>query len=180
MSTFSPPNYQLIVLSKNYFLWLGLKNSIQYMVNPYPVIKWFNEDNENSIFTLREKIVTDETEQKWLVITEHSRTQEIQQFLPPDRVYVLSDKLSFKQLAVHLKRPEFNRTRQKDVALTHSEIHICLLTIMGFSISAIANMLHKSPKTIYTHRRNAMGKFHCNTLADLHRKMRTIENSPLY
>ncbi|MGZ7254059.1 helix-turn-helix transcriptional regulator, partial [Streptococcus pyogenes] len=59
---------------------------------------------------------------------------------------------------------------------THSEIHICSLVIMGFSPNTIARMLHKSPKTIYTHRRNAMAKFHCNTLADLHRKIRTMND----
>ncbi|MEX3021401.1 helix-turn-helix transcriptional regulator [Kluyvera sp. STS39-E] len=180
MAIYSSSNYQLIVLSKNYFLWVGLKNSVQFMVNPYPDIQWFNENKENSIFKLREKITADNSGTKWLVITEHYRTEEVQQFLPPERVCVLSDKLSLRQLSTSLKCPEFQRRRQKNVPLTHSEIHICLLIIMGYSINTIASMLNKSPKTIYTHRRNAMVKFDCNTLAGLHRKMSTIENCSRY
>lgn len=172
--------YQLVVLSKNYFLWQGLKHSLPYMVNPSPTLQWFNKDNDNCVFELREKILCDNSETKWLVITEDNRTQEIQQFLPPGRVCVLSDKLSIKQLAQQLKHPEFRRSMRKESPLTHSEIHICLLIIMGFSPNTIARMLHKSPKTIYTHRRNAMAKFHCNTLAELHRKIRTMENRSPY
>lgn len=179
MNAMSAP-YHLVVLSNNYFLWMGLKHSIPYMINPYPTLQWFNKVGENCIFELREKILQENDEIKWLVITEERRMQEVQQCLPPERVCVLSDKLSIKQLTEQLKHPEFRRTMRKETPLTPSEIHICLLIIMGFSPNSIARMLHKSPKTIYTHRRNAMAKFHCNTLADLHRKIRTIENRSLY
>ena len=172
--------YELVVLSQNYFLWMGLKHSVPYMINPSPALHWFNEKTNNNVFQLREKILRNNSDSKWLIITEDYRVPEVQQILPPDRACVFSDKLSIKQLTQQLKQPEFRRTPHKETPLTHSEIHICLLIIMGFSPNAIAGMLHKSPKTIYTHRRNAMAKFHCNTLAELHRKIRNIDNRSLY
>lgn len=172
--------YQLVILSNNYFLWLGLKHALPFMINPAPTPQWFNLENDDSVFKLREQILSDNSESKWLIVTEHNRVQEVQQFLPPERACVFSDKLSLKAMSQQFKKPEFRRTLRREPPLTHSEIHVCLLIIMGYSPSDIANMLHKSPKTIYTHRRNAMTKFNCNTLAELHRKIRTINNSSLY
>lgn len=174
------PPYQVAILSTNYFLWLGLKHAIPYMVCPNPAIQWFNKDNNESVFQLRERIINDDKEAKWLIITEHNRVQEVQQFLPPERACVFSDKLSLRALSQQLSKPDFRRTLRKESPLTQSEIHVCLLIILGFPPKAIADMLHKSPKTIYTHRRNAMTKFHCNTLAELHRKIRSVNNSSLY
>ena len=32
------PPYQLVILSNNYFLWLGLKHALPFMINPAPMV----------------------------------------------------------------------------------------------------------------------------------------------
>ena len=59
------PPYQVAILSTNYFLWLGLKHALPYMVCPNPAIQWLNKDNDESVFQLREIILHDDKEAKW-------------------------------------------------------------------------------------------------------------------
>lgn len=163
--------YQLVVLSDNYYLWSGLRHCIPFMVEPHLALSWHKDLTGEDLFLLREKILQDTSGKKWLIVTGHKRMQELQQLLPPGKVCLIRDNVSLKQLACHLRHPDFHRRIEKDAPLTQTEAHVCRLIIKGLSTVKIAEMMNKSPKTVYTHRRNAMTKFHCHTLADLHRKM---------
>lgn len=172
--------YQLIVYSDNYYLWSGLRHLIREMGEPQLSIAWHNDLSSKSLFQLRETILNDASSRRWLVVTPDNRLREVQQILPSENVCVIRDTLTLKQFANHLRHPDFRRTIQKDAPLTRTEVSVCLLIIKGFSTVKIAVMMNKSPKTIYTHRRNAMVKFHCHTLAELHRKMHLMESRSLY
>lgn len=180
MSTPPHPNYQIIILSDNYFLWLGLKTAIDTMMTPRPDIFWINEISPESIFRMREQVMKSHPERHWLVFTDASRISDIQIYLPADRVKVMADDLSVSRLMLSLRSGDFTSASVPDATLTRSELRVCTLISKGISLVRIAQLLNKSPKTIYTHKRNAMSKFHCHNLAEFHRKICLLEQKSLY
>ncbi|MBM3073146.1 helix-turn-helix transcriptional regulator [Enterobacter sp. RHBSTW-00994] len=172
-------DYQIIILSDNYFLWLGLKAIVSAMMNPRPDIFWINEVRPENILRIREQVMTSATDLGWLVFTEAFRINDIQVYLPSERVNVLAADLSIAQLSNRLKTADFTDVAEPDATLTRSELRVCMLIGKGLSLARIAQLLKKSPKTIYTHKRNAMSKFHCQNLAQFHRKICLLERQSL-
>lgn len=48
------PPFQIVILSDNYFLWLGLTTLIPTMITPRPDIFWINEVTPKNILRMRE------------------------------------------------------------------------------------------------------------------------------
>lgn len=179
MSHTPAANFQIVILSDNYFLWLGLKSAISMMMAPRPDIFWISEVSPESILRMREQVMKSPVHH-WLVFTEASRINDIQIYLPSERVSVMPDNLTVSQLVLRLSSEDFTCTRVPDATLTRSELRVCTLISKGISLVRIAQLLNKSPKTIYTHKRNAMTKFHCHNLAEFHRKICLLEQQSLY
>ncbi|AMX06911.1 LuxR family transcriptional regulator [Enterobacter asburiae] len=82
---------------------------------------------------------------------------------------MVADNLSFAQLSHCFSDTTF--AIKNAATLSHQERRVCMLLHKGFSPVRIAKIMNKSPKTIYTHKRNAMNKFCCHSLAEFHRKL---------
>ena len=177
--TLAEPRYQVRVLSNNYFFWLGVKNLVRQQGKPTADIQWVKENNDGQQRLLCQEIYATPIAQKWLVFTESEQIDTLSVMLPDDRVNILSDRLEMSELKEQLKNPTFSR-RRRDKQLTRSEARVCSLIRQGFTLVRIAQILNKSPKTIYTHKRNAMDKFHCDTLVEFNRKMNLMERQALY
>lgn len=180
MSHTTHADYQIIILSDNYFLWLGLKALISTMMAPRPDIFWSNGVSPESILRMREQVMKSSSYKHSLVFTEASRVNDIQIYLPSERVKVMPTNLSVSQLILRLSTENFTNASVPNATLTRSELRVCTLISKGISLVRIAQLLNKSPKTIYTHKRNAMTKFHCHTLAEFHRKICLLEQQSLY
>ncbi|MEB4673502.1 LuxR C-terminal-related transcriptional regulator [Enterobacteriaceae bacterium G50] len=177
--TLADPRYQIRVLSNNYFFWLGVKNLVRQQGKPAVDLQWVKATNDGQQRLLCQEIYATPVAQKWLVFTESEQVDNLSVMLPDDRVNILSDRLTMAELQEQLKNPIFSR-RRRDKQLTRSEARVCSLIRQGFTLVRIAQILNKSPKTIYTHKRNAMDKFHCNTLVEFNRKMNLMEQQALY
>ncbi|MFU0444034.1 helix-turn-helix transcriptional regulator [Pseudocitrobacter faecalis] len=177
--TLAEPRYQVRVLSNNYFFWVGVKNLMHQQGKPAADIKWIKEASDSQQRLLCQEIYATPIIQKWLVFTESEQIDTLSVMLPDDRVNILSDRLEMSELKEQLKNPTFSR-RRRDKQLTRSEARVCSLIRQGFTLVRIAQILNKSPKTIYTHKRNAMDKFHCDTLVEFNRKMNLMERQALY
>lgn len=86
MSHTTHADYQIIILSDNYFLWLGLKALISTMMAPRPDIFWSNGVSPESILRMREQVMKSSPYKHSLVFTEASRVNDIQIYLPSERV----------------------------------------------------------------------------------------------
>lgn len=162
-------DYKVIVLSGNAFLWLGLKTFISQSVDPCPEIFWINDVSPEGILPLRQLMLNIRVKKGWLVFTDASRVNDIKIILGGERVHVVAGNLSLAQLSRCFQNTPFASV--KNATLTCQELRVCMLFRNGFSLVRIAQILNKSPKTIYTHKRNAMNKFHCQNLAEFHRKL---------
>ena len=111
------------------------------------------------------------TDNGWLIFTDECRVNDINVYLPAGRVRVLAGNISIIQLSQHLRNADFTQRYRPDANLTRSELRVCTLLSQG---------LNKSPKTIYTHKRNAMTKFRCQNLAEFHRKICLLEQQSFY
>lgn len=173
-------DFHVIVLSDNYFLWLGLKTLISMMMTPRPDIFWINSVSPETILRMREQIMRETTDNGWLIFTDECRVNDINVHLPAGRVRVLAGNISIIQLSQHLRNADFTQRYRPEANLTRSELRVCTLLSKGISLVRIAQLLNKSPKTIYTHKRNAMTKFRCQNLAEFHRKICLLEQHSLY
>lgn len=180
MTPYFSERYRIVVLGDNTYLWSGLRHYLNALSGVTPTMYWQKSLSSESLFLLRDALSQDASTIRWLAIAPHNRVREIQQILPSDKVCVLRDNLTLPQFAHYLRQPDFRRSAPKEVPLTRTEVNVCMLIIQGFSTAKIADMMHKSPKTIYTHRRNAMVKFHCHTLAELHSKMHFMTRRSFY
>lgn len=171
------PPFQIVILSDNYFLWLGLTTLIPTMITPRPDIFWINEVTPKNILRMREQVMNTAGDSGWLLFTDEHRVNAINVYLPNARVKVLSGKLSLKELSQQLNNADFTAESEPEPTLTRQELQVCSLISKGISLVRIAQMLHKSPKTIYTHKRNAMTKFRCQNLAEFHQKI-SLLNRP--
>lgn len=176
--TLAEPRFQIRVLSNNYFFWQGVKNLLGQQAKDHQ-IEWVKECSDSQQRLLCQEIYATPIAQKWLVFTESERVDNLSVMLPDDRVNILSDRLTLDALKEQLKNPTFS-PRRRDKQLTRSEARVCSLIRQGFTLVRIAQILNKSPKTIYTHKRNAMDKFHCDTLVEFNRKMNLMERDALY
>ncbi|WP_263070192.1 helix-turn-helix transcriptional regulator [Enterobacter huaxiensis] len=176
----STPDFRIIILSENYFLWRGLTSLISMMMTPRPDIFWINSVSPEGILRVREQIMKDTAHSGWMIFTDECRVNDIQAYLPAGRVSVLADNLSVIQLSQCLRNADFTHGSLQDATLTRQELRVCTLISKGISLIRIAHLLNKSPKTIYTHKRNAMSKFHCQNLAEFHRKICLLEQHSLY
>lgn len=177
--TLMEPRYQVRVLSNNYYFWLGVKNLVRQQAKLAVDVQWVQDTTDSQQRLLCQEIYATPIAQKWLVFTENEQVDNLSVMLPDDRVNILTDRLPLDELQEQLKNPTFSR-RRRDKQLTRSEARVCSLIRQGFTLVRIAQILNKSPKTIYTHKRNAMDKFHCNTLVDFNRKMNLMEKHALY
>lgn len=172
--------YQIIILSDNAFLWFGLKTLITTMMVPRPNIFWINDVTPLRILHMREQIMQRAEPEDWLVFTDAARVSDLRVYLPHERVHILADNLTVAQLTRRLRSADFSSVTPPDAKLTRSELRVCTLISRGISLVGIARLLNKSPKTIYTHKRNAMSKFHCRNLAEFHRKICLLEQRSRY
>ncbi|MEO3992240.1 helix-turn-helix transcriptional regulator [Pseudocitrobacter cyperus] len=177
--TLAEPRYQVRVLSNNYFFWLGVKNLVRQQAKSMVDVQWIKENADSQQSLLCQEIYATPVAQKWLVFTESEQVDTLSVMLPDDRVNILSDRQKLGELQEQLQNPTFSR-RRRDKQLTRSEARVCSLIRQGFTLVRIAQILNKSPKTIYTHKRNAMDKFHCDTLVEFNRKMNLMERQALY
>lgn len=173
-------DFRIIILSENYFLWLGLKSLISMMMTPRPDIFRVDGVSPEAILRMREQIMKDTTSHGWLIFTDACRVRDISVYLPAGRVSVRAGNMSIIQLSECLRNVNFFNDSLPDATLTRQELRVCTLISKGISLIRIAQLLNKSPKTIYTHKRNAMTKFHCQNLAEFHRKICQLEQQSLY
>jgi len=170
MTPFIPnAGYQVIVLSGNTFLWLGLTSMISTAVTPRPEMYWIHDVNPEGLLHLQERLLNTHTGENWLVFTDAARVCDVHACLRNERVRVVADNLSFAQLSHWFSYTTF--AIENAATLSHQERRVCMLLHKGFSPVRIAKIMNKSPKTIYTHKRNAMNKFCCHSLAEFHRKL---------
>lgn len=172
--------YQILILSDNYYLNFGLRHLISQQMSPRPDIIWLKNPTAERILRLREQVLDQHTDKKWIAFTERYQIDSFRIFLPRERVCILPADLTLKQLSQRLKAPDFSHVTRRETPLTPAELRVCSLFIKGLTVGGIARMLNKSPKTIHTHKRNAMDKFHSQTLADFHRKICLLEQRALY
>ena len=170
MTPFIPnAGYQVIVLSGNAFLWLGLHSMISMAVTPRPEMYWIHNVNSEGLLHLQERLLNTHAGENWLVFTDAARVCDVHACLRNERVRVVADNLSFAQLSHCFSNTTF--AIENAATLSHQERRVCMLLHKGFSPVRIAKIMNKSPKTIYTHKRNAMNKFCCHSLAEFHRKL---------
>lgn len=179
-SSLSRAQFHIIILSENAFLWLGLKTLIAMMMTPRPDIFWINSVSPETLLRLREQVMRDTADNSWLIFTDERRINDVSVYLPAGRVRILADNLSIIQLSQRLRQADFSNDSLPDATLTCQELRVCTLLSKGISLVRIAQLLNKSPKTIYTHKRNAMSKFHCHNLAEFHRKICLLEQQSFY
>ncbi|EOF9297620.1 helix-turn-helix transcriptional regulator [Enterobacter bugandensis] len=160
--------YKVIVLSSNTFLWLGLHSIISTAVSPRPEAYWINNVNPEGFLRLQ-KLLNTHAGQNWLLFTDAAQVNDINALPGNERVRVVADNVSLAQLSHCFSDMTFSF--ENSATLTYQEMRVCMLFHKGFSPVRIAQVLNKSPKTIYTHKRNAMNKFCCQNLADFHRKL---------
>lgn len=163
--------WQILILSDNYYLNLGLKHLICQQMSPRPDIIWLKTTGAESLSRLRELVLEPNPQKKWIAFADRQQVGSLRLFLPHTNVCLLPADLNLTQLARRLKAPVFSHIPPRETPLTPTELRVCSLFIKGFSVGGIARILRKSPKTIHTHKRNAMDKFHSHTLADFHRKI---------
>jgi Response regulator containing a CheY-like receiver domain and an HTH DNA-binding domain len=173
------PRYQIRVLSDNYYFWLGVKNFVRQLGASVGDVHWVKESTDRQHRLLCQEIYATPVAQKWLIFIESEQIDNLGIMLPDDRVNILSDRLKMDELSDQLRNPTFSR-RRRIKQLTRSEARVCSLIRQGFTLVRIAQILNKSPKTIYTHKRNAMTKFNCDRLADFNRKINLMEKNELY
>ncbi|KUQ79786.1 helix-turn-helix transcriptional regulator [Enterobacter genomosp. O] len=170
MTPFIPnAGYQVIVLSGNAFLWLGLHSMISAAVTPRPEMYWINSVDPHGLTRLQERLLDTPAAQNWLIFTDAAWVSDINAWLRSERVRVVADNLSLAQLSRCFSDTTFSF--ENAATLSYQEMRVCMLLHKGFSPVRIAKILNKSPKTIYTHKRNAMNKFCCHSLAEFHRKL---------
>lgn len=170
MTPFIPnAGYQAIVLSGNAFLWLGLSSLISAAVTPSPEMHWIDDVTPQGLLRLQTLLRNTHVGQNWLVFTDAARVCDVNACLRNERVRVVADNLSLAQLSRCFSDTTF--AFENAATLSYQEMRVCMLLHKGFSPVRIAKILNKSPKTIYTHKRNAMNKFCCHSLADFHRKL---------
>jgi DNA-binding NarL/FixJ family response regulator len=80
----------------------------------------------------------------------------------------LSPKVSTDLVRDYLRLVASGR-RETPSCLSPREMEVLSLLVEGKSVKAAAAVLHISPNTADTHKRNIMGKTHCESLADLTR-----------
>ncbi|AMJ72205.1 helix-turn-helix transcriptional regulator [Enterobacter cloacae] len=160
--------YQVIVLSSNAFLWLGLHSIIATAVSPRPEAYWINNVTPEGLLRLQE-LLNAHVGQSWLLFTDTAWVNDVNALPGSERVRVVPGNVSLAQLSHCFSDMTFSF--DNTAALTYQEMRVCMLFHKGFSPVRIAQILNKSPKTIYTHRRNAMNKFCCHSLAEFHRKL---------
>lgn len=163
--------WQILILSDNYYLNLGLRHLICEQMSPRPDIIWVKAAGTESLSRLREQVLEPNPQKKWIAFADRHALESFRLFLPHTNVCLLPSDLTLTQLARRLKAPVFSHIAPREVPLTPTELRVCSLFIKGFSVGGIARIMRKSPKTIHTHKRNAMDKFHSQTLADFHRKI---------
>lgn len=161
--------YQVIVLSENTYLWLGLEWLISTAVTPRPDMYWIKNASPEGLVRLQERLLDKHAGADWLVFTDADRVSDVNAFLRGERARAVADNVSLAQLSHCFSDTTF--TFENTATLTYQEMRVCMLFHKGFSPARIAQILNKSPKTIYTHKRNAMNKFCCHTLAEFHRKL---------
>lgn len=163
--------WQILILSDNYYLSLGLKHLICQQMSPRPDIIWLKTAGIDSLSHLRERVLEPNPQSKWIAFADRQQIESFRLFLPHKNICLLPADLTLTQLARRLKAPVFSHIPLRETPLTPTELRVCSLFIKGFSVGGIARIMRKSPKTIHTHKRNAMDKFHSHTLADFHRKI---------
>ncbi|HBI6863457.1 TPA: LuxR family transcriptional regulator [Enterobacter cloacae] len=161
--------FRVIILSENAYLCLGLRSIIATAVAPRPEIYWINDVNPEGLLHLQEHLLNTRAGSDWLVFTDAARVDEITAFLRGERVRVVADNLTLAQLSHCFSDTTYSF--ENLATLTYQEMRVCMLFHKGFSPVRIAQVFGKSPKTIYTHKRNAMNKFCCQNLAEFHRKL---------
>lgn len=171
LPTTLPSPYQILILSENYYLNLGLRHLIGEHMTPRPDIAWIKTTGVESLVRLRKQVLEPNPQTKWIAFAERQKIESFRLFLPHKYVCLIPSDLPLKQLSQRLKVPDFSHIAPRVTPLTPSEMRVCSLFIKGFTVGGIARILRKSPKTIHTHKRNAMDKFHSHTLADFHRKI---------
>lgn len=169
MSGNTHSDYQVIVLSENYYLWLGLKTLFSRRGPTRPDTIWFNTLNPEIILRLRQQILLHTSKTHTLVFVESLLIDDLKVYLPMEGVTILPDDLPIDRLNEDLKTSNCKKSRLQ--ALTRAELRVCSMISKGLSLAHIASILNKSPKTIYTHKRNAMLKFQCQHHAEFHRKI---------
>ncbi|RAU36158.1 helix-turn-helix transcriptional regulator [Enterobacter sp. RIT418] len=170
MTPFIPnAGYQVIILSDNAFLWLGLHSMISAAVTPRPEMYWIDDVTPKGLLRLQERLLNTHLGQNWLVFTDAARVCDVNACLRNARVRVVADNLSLAQLSHSFSDKTFAFANA--ATLSDQEMRVCMLLHKGFTPVRIAKILKKSPKTIYTHKRNAMNKFCCRSMADFHRKL---------
>ena len=172
--------WQILILSDNYYLNIGLKHLICQRMSPRPDIIWMQVTDAASLVRLRELMLEPNPQKKWIAFADRQKIESFRLFLPRDRVCLLPSNLTIEQLSRRLKTPDFSHITRQEIPLTPAEMHVCSLFIRGFSVGGIARILKKSPKTIHTHKRNAMDKFHSHSLADFHQKMCLLSPEAFY
>ncbi|HCJ6522422.1 TPA: helix-turn-helix transcriptional regulator [Enterobacter cloacae] len=169
MTPFIPnAGYQVIVLSSNAFLWLGLHSIVSTAVSPRPEAYWINNVTPEGLQRLQELFSTN-VGQSWLLFTDTARVNDINTLPGNERIRVVPGNVSLAQLSHCFSDMAFSL--ENTATLTYQEMRVCRLIQKGFSPVRIAQILNKSPKTIYTHKRNAMKKFCCQNLAEFYRKL---------
>ncbi|HCB1628501.1 TPA: LuxR family transcriptional regulator [Enterobacter kobei] len=168
--------YQVIVLSSNAFLWLGLNSILSTAVSPRPEVYWINNVNPQGLMRLQTLLLNTHVGGNWLLLTDAARVNDINAWLHNARVRVVADNVSLAQLSLCFSDTSFSF--ENTATLTCQEMRVCMLFHKGFSPIRIAQILNKSPKTIYTHKRNAMNKFCCQNLAEFHQKLCLLDALP--
>mgnify|MGYP004723830521 CR=1 FL=1 len=74
----SAPDFRIIILSENYFLWRGLTSLISMMMTPRPDIFWINSVSPEGILRVREQIMKDTAHSGWMIFTDECRGKDIQ------------------------------------------------------------------------------------------------------
>lgn len=86
--------YQVIVLSSNAFLWLGLNSILSTAVSPRPEAYWINNVNPQGLMRLQTLLLNTHVGGNWLLLTDAGRVNDINAWLHNARVRVVADNVS--------------------------------------------------------------------------------------
>lgn len=170
------PREQIIVLSQNRFFWLGLQALVSVMPLPHPEILWLNNFTAETLARLRLAC----RQCKTLLVTERDFIDDVQVFLPVSQITLIADTNPLTQVQQWLKEGNFPLVSTQAPILTRAELRVCTLYSQGLNTVRIARVLNKSPKTIHSHKRNVMAKFHCRNLVEFHRTLTLLEQKRFY
>lgn len=168
--------YHMVVFSQNHYFWLGLQTLVATMATPRPELLWLNAFSAESLACLRLR----SREGKTLIVTGPDLVDDVQICLPTSQVILIASTHSLEQVKQWLEAGEFPVFASQAPVLTRAEIRVCTLYRQGLNTVRIARVLNKSPKTIHSHKRNVMAKFHCRNLVEFHRTLTRLEQKRFY